>query len=199
MPPSLNAALNPVLNAFIVAQPKLLRHVQRSFPGLCCGHAEDAVSAVSEDVLTHPATYEQVHDPQNPNKLYGMFKCVAWCAARGTVRRRSFSAERGLLHEEEVQVGYDGTQHLSLALSRDLIRLVYAVAYEISPRRANDLAIAVLDLLANGGTDGEVAERHNLPREYLNRAKRRVLRHFVGEPRQRRSSGPPARRAQKTV
>lgn len=191
--------LNPVLNAFIAARPRLLRHVQRSFPGLCCGHAEDAVSAVSLAMVMNPTTFLLVYDPKNPKKLFGLLKRVAWRAARGTVRRRSFSAERGFVHEDDVSLGLEAAQTLSLALRRDLERIVREAAQETSPPQSDRISAAVLDQLHGGGTDGEVAERHKLPREYLNRAKQRVIRHFVGEPRQRRSSGPPARRAQKTV
>lgn len=198
-PPSPNAALNALFTAFVVAQPSLLRHVRASFPGLCWGHAEDAVSAVGLALVMNPTTFLLVHDPQNPKKLHGLFKRVAWRAARGTTRRRSFNAELGFMHEDDVNMGYDGTQHTEVSVKRDLPRMVSTVAEDISPPKAERLGDALQDQLVNGGTDGEVAERHDVPREYVCRGRHKLTGHFVGEPRPRRTSRPPARRAQKTV
>lgn len=186
-------SLAPVYAAFINAQQKLEAHVRAKFPRLCCGHIEDAVSAVGLALVTNPTYYKRIYDPKDPSRLIGLFKCVALRAARGTGRRRSYSAERAFEHEDDMNLGYQGTQQLASALNRDLQRIVRAIAQEISPPRAKELAKALIDQLVNGGTDGEVAKRHGLPREYVCRGRSRLTRHFVGEPRTSR------RRAQKTV
>ena len=193
MPPSPNAALNAVFTAFVLAQPSLLRHVNASFPDLCCGHTEDAVSAVGLALVMNPTYYVMVHDPQNPERLYGLFKRVAWRAARNIWRRPSYSAERTFEHEDDAHLGREATQTLELALGRDHKKLVRQEAEKVSSRHAERLVAAYEDQRVNGGTDGEVAERHGTRREYLNRLGKNVDAHFIGERRRSR------RRAQNTV
>jgi hypothetical protein len=184
--------LSPVLSAYVKARPKLEAYLRVEWPQLCRGHIEDAVGAVGLALVTNPTYFMMVHDPQNPKKLNGLFKRVAWCAARATVRRRSFSAERGFEHEDDATLGLDATQPLSLALDRDLPKIVHEEALETSATQATPITAAVLDQLQNGGTDSEVAERHGVRREYLNRTRQRVTRHFISPPAARR-------RPQKTV
>lgn len=175
-------SLSPVFSDYVRAKPKLERYVQAKFPRLCRGHVEDAVSAVGLALVMNPTTFQMLHNLKDPSRLLGLFKRVAWRAARATVRRRAYSAERAFEHEDDVHLGLDAAQPLTLALRRDLEKIVREAATETSPPQTERLAAAVMDQLYGGGTDGEVAERHGVRREYVNRARQQVTRHFVSPP-----------------
>lgn len=183
--------LSPVYAAFVQSQRKIAAHVQAKFPGLCRGHVEDAVGAVALALVTNPAYYMRAYDPKNPARLLGLFKCVAQRAARGTTRRRSFSAERAFEHEDDVLLGHDGAQYTILALRRDLDRVIQLAAKKTSEPQAEGVEAAIREKLITGATDSEVAEQYDVRREYVNRGSNHVAVHFVGEA--------PRRRPQKTV
>ncbi len=171
-----------VFSAFVQAQPKLERYVQTKFPLLCRGHIEDAVSAVGVALVSNPTYFQMIYDPKDPSRLLGLFKRVAWRAARATTRRRAYSAERAFEHEDDVHLGLDAAQPLTLALRRDLEAVLREACTQASAPQTERLVVAVTDQLFGGGTDGEVAERHGVRREYVNRARQQVTRHFFGAP-----------------
>ncbi len=143
----------------------MVRAIQRAFPRMCEGRAEDAVDAATLALIERQG-------PAGPAEADErlLFR-IAWREARGQLRRHGYQRELGGVPLHSIaQGGQDIEGELIVA---DLVyRLVPRAAAAFGGRRTDALRDALRDRLQERGTDTDCAAEHGVPREYLNRAKR---------------------------
>lgn len=157
--------------------PSIARWLRRAFPRACPSHIEDAMADAFADAVARPAPFVRAWQRGGEAALLRFFQTVAWRHLRGHFRKRASRCE--------IPMG----QSLGMLLdSRDPPCTPYAIA---AGRELEAMALRLLDEAAErfgggrpqalraalsarlcGGTDTEVARAHQVPREYVNRAKR---------------------------
>lgn len=153
--------------------PRLVRALRRDFPAASAEAIEDAVSEAWLACQQRPAPFLAA-EARSHRRLYGLFRCVAWRALRGALRRH------GARHELadpafEAYAAPEG-QELAAGFAERLPRLMDEATRSGDPVSQRRLRAALEDKVLSGDTDVEIAARHGVARESLNRAKRRLQR-----------------------
>lgn len=168
--------IDALMNAMV---PRLQRYVRGSFPAMCHGHAEDAVQEVFLCALEHPDRFERAWSEGGQLRLEGLCRLIAWRSARGRWQRAATRRELGgdALHQQRAAraPGQELVADLRMQLDGVIERAIQAIA----PAQAGQAHAALVDRFMSGDSDTEVAARHGLRREYLNRIKREVQRSFL--------------------
>lgn len=159
--------------AFLSLVPRLVRGLCRAFPHVCPALVADAVWDAYAAALQRPASFE-VALARGPRDLYRLFRKVGWRRLRGHLRRLSTRHEEGRDTLEDF--GRVAGQELAAGFPGRLGALLEEASARYGGERAEALRGALEDRVLSGDPDAEVAARWDLPREYLNRAKRHVQR-----------------------
>jgi hypothetical protein len=144
-------------------------HVSRSFPGYCPSHADDAVAHAFGIVLERPSLLDRAWADGGLPRVVGLLRMLAWRYARGLWRKIS-----GMTWELLPDLGSPPGQDVYVHATQTFDRALHEAANVAGPTRYAQIRSAVLDKLDTGDSDIAVAARHGIPREYVNRAKRRV-------------------------
>ena len=152
---------------------RIVRRLQHSFPGMCASRCEDAAYAAYLDSLAKPAVFRDALTRGGESMLVGVYQQVAWRHLRGQWRKKSFQSEQAFDVVPELM---GGTTPEALTSADELrVRvdaLVHEAAAQFGGSRPELLEAALRDKLLGGEPDTRLAKRHDVPREYLNRAKR---------------------------
>lgn len=150
----------------------LVSGLARRFPGLCAGQVEDAVQNATLSLLRSPRSLPSAWDRAGPAGVERALVVASWRACLRTLRRGPARHEIALPHAGEALVLEDPEALLlSLEAGRRLDELLGSAARRFGGRRPEALRAALRERLGGAGTDGEVASRHGLTRERLNRAR----------------------------
>jgi DNA-directed RNA polymerase specialized sigma24 family protein len=151
----------------------LVRYVARSFPRKCHGYAEDAVSEAFAVAANNLDAFGEALEEGGERRVVALLRVIAWRSCRASTCRgwgaRAVPVGKECFHPMEL-AGQEFVTDLRLHLRKTAL----STAADVLPSAAERLADAVLDRLGSGDTDGEVAARHGLRREYLNCARRRL-------------------------
>ena len=134
---------------------------------------EDAVSDAFEDMLRFPDRIERAWTSGGTAAVAALLRKIAWRKARGAWVRCSHQRELPTADIELASPVCPAGQERSLAARRALNSLP-AISAATTSVHAAAVTAAVLDKLDTGDSDGAVARRHGIRREYLNRAKRQL-------------------------
>lgn len=154
--------------------PGLLRYLRFHFPRVCGGSHEDAAQEAFVAALRFPERIEEARLRGGLPAVERLCRTIAWRAARARLVRGSARREVGGQALEAGEVAYWGGQEWSAELCLHLEPRLRAAAATVAPVHAASLQVALRERLTEGGSDTEVAARHGLRREYLNRARRQV-------------------------
>lgn len=144
-------------------------HVFRSFPRHCRSQVDDAVAHAFSVVVERPALIERAWEDGGTPRILGLLRMLAWRYARGLWRRIGGTGWE-ILPDYGLPAGQDAWVHAHRTWSQ----AIDAAAGLAGPARYGQIHAAILDKLDTGDSDVVVAARHGIPREYVNRAKRRV-------------------------
>ncbi len=158
---------------FLSLVSRLVRSLCRAFPRVCPALVADAVWDAYAAALQRPATFELALS-RGPRDLFRLFRKVAWRRLRGHLRRLATRHEEG--RETLEDFGRAGGQEVAAAFPRRLEALLVEASARYGGERPEVLRAALEDRVLSGDPDAEVALRWDLPREYVNRAKRHVQR-----------------------
>lgn len=154
-------------------QERARRWLVQCFPGACPGEVADAWQAVALDVLEHPSRYEAAWLSDGDRALGRLLTTVAWRVLRGEHRRVARRRARGSMRLA-AQITVSAGQEHYFALRHELDGVIGAAAARYGAGRPELLERALLERLCEAAPDTEIAARHNLRREPLNRARRVV-------------------------
>ncbi|MBL8617103.1 MAG: hypothetical protein JNM72_15950 [Deltaproteobacteria bacterium] len=143
------------------------------FPQACPSEIADAWQAAALDVLEHPARYEAAWAGDGERGLGRLLTTVAWRALRGEHRRVARRRARGSMRLA-AQITVTAGQEHYFAMRHELDGVIGAAAARYGAGRPDLLERALLERLCEAAPDTEIAARHNLRREPLNRARRVV-------------------------
>ncbi len=156
----------------------LARYVQARFPHLCAGKVEDVVSDTFIVACSDPELIERAWRGGGEAQARGLLKVIAWRLARAQSCRGAGAREVGHPDAVEHAEGRAGAQEIAAEVRAHLAEAISASALAVCPCVAERLAEALADRLVSGESDAEVARRHALPREYINRARRDLASRF---------------------
>lgn len=173
------AELPPYLRTLLGRAPECRRLVQSAFPGVCPGLVDEACQETLATAWVHRDRWEAVWRAHGDERLVRWFRLVLWRQVRGWWRqhgRRAVDATELAERVGQVMPAQDVLIRIRCDLGVSLGRAVEAAGGGDGER----LRAAVIDGLENDRADTELAERHGVRREYVNRA-RNALRREVWE------------------
>lgn len=145
----------------------------QQFPGACLSEVEDAWQAAALAVVEHPERYDGVWARDGERGLGRLLTTVAWRALRAQHRRVARRRVVGDLQLAAKITVPAGQEHY-YSLRHELDGVIGAAAARYGAGRPDLLERALLDRLCEAAPDTEIAARHSLRREPLNRARRVV-------------------------
>lgn len=164
----------PNLNCmYLKHRPSLLRYVAGSFPRLCFGRVEDAVSDTFTIACSNPDLLLNAFAQGGEKQVAALLRVIAWRCARAVACRGAWAREQSV-ENELLERGRRSDQEYLVDLRLHLPGAVLEAARKVLPSAPDRLAEAVMDRLVGGETDGEVAARFGMRREYVNQARRLV-------------------------
>ena len=146
---------------------QLWRYLRRRFSPIDDEGLRDIVQDAFLEVVRTPDRFEEALNRGGDDELVRLIRCVAWRKARAAIRQRRPTAV------PLVPVSAPPGQHHAWALSR-LDTLIREAARRFGHRKQRALKSALEHKLWTGEADLKVALQFQVPREYLNRAKRFV-------------------------
>lgn len=158
--------------------PAIRRYVHSRYGQLCPGRVEDAVSDAFLVLCSQPDLARKAWEQGGERQVLSLLRVIAWRCARAGVCRGAGAFERGLGDDVEPQGVGPGSLEARAELALHLERAVYIVAEQISGVHAERLALALTERLLSDESDTEIARRHQIPREYVNRARHGLARMF---------------------
>lgn len=169
----------PIVAAFYASHySHLVRYVAHAYPGLCSSRVEDAVSDAFLICCGNPDLLANAHAQGGERQVFALMKVIAWRCARASTCRGSHRHELPV-EEYDPQCGQAAGQEIVADLRLHLLGAAMDASRRVLPSAPDRLAAAIIDRLTSGETDGAVAARHDLRREYVNNA-RRLLQQRVG-------------------
>ncbi|MCB9763081.1 MAG: hypothetical protein H6739_24990 [Alphaproteobacteria bacterium] len=154
-------------------------HVRHHFPNACRGQVEDAVSAAFLAAMTHPDRFARALAEGGEDRVLGLFRVVAWRAMRAWWRRGARRHERLDADASAMLGACPAGQQASAVLHLDVATAIQDAAVLCCRSDSARICAAVADRLASGDTDTDVARRHGVRREYVNRVRREVARELL--------------------
>lgn len=158
---------------FLSLVPRLVRGLCRAYPCLCSSLVTDAVWDAYAAAQARPERFLEAL-ARGQRDLYRMFRKVAWRRLRGHVRRHSTRWE--IADDAVERHSLPAGQELAAGYPERLDALLDEASRRYGGERVGALRGALEDRVLSGDADADVAARWDLPREYLNRAKRHVQR-----------------------
>jgi len=158
----------PILAFYREHHRALLGYLRRRFPVLDEASVHDAVQDAFLDALCKPEAFDRAHQKGGDAELARLVRCVAWRKARGELRQWR-SVVRGAQPAASCPPG----QLHGQALYR-LRELIDRAVDRFGHSKRTELRRALEHKLWSGEPDRQVAREFQIPREYLNRAKRFV-------------------------
>ncbi len=155
---------------FVRHHAALLRYVSGAFPRVCRGRVEDAVADAFTICLSNLGMVDQARARGGERSVVALIRVIAWRCARATSCRGAAvweSAGDAL----DWDPGQASDQEYVTDMRLHLPAALLAAAKRVLPSAPDRLADAVMDRLMSGETDGIVAARHGLRREYINGAR----------------------------
>ena len=145
----------------------LLQFLRRCYPGVPSDWREDAVSSAFEVILLRPSMVYDAWRAGGASHVARRLQLIAWRQLRA-INRKSWPLVAMPLPDLAGDTGMSRCDWISGRLEASLVR----VARRVCAARHEALVAALVDRLTSGDGDAEVAARHQLRREYINRARR---------------------------
>ena len=160
----------------------LLAGLRRRFPGLGAELVEDAVQGAAAELLHSPTVLPGAWSRGGGAEIRRVLVVAGW---RGCLRHlKGPRATRELLQEEHCPEGvfseHPEALMIALEMQQAMRTATRQAARRFGGRKADALADALEERLGSDETDAEVAARHGLSRETLNRAKRWMVEQLQG-------------------
>ncbi len=156
--------------------PWIQHWVQRCFPRTCASLVADAVADAFTDALALDGSLFNVWRSRGKTELALGIRQAAWRHLRGHLRKHSTRCEIAMPHLPDT-VGVSTPE--SLYATRETLALMASLIDEAAIRyggRHRHSLRTALRARFTGYTDVEAARGHQLPREYVNRARRWIVR-----------------------
>lgn len=159
----------------------LERYVAARFPNLSLDLVADAVADAIEVAVADPELVASAWQRGGINAAVGLLRVIAWRFARAQVRRACW--RRTLPEDGVVDLGryQEPDQEYVTHVRRVLPVAMLEGARQARARNPEAVLAAVADRLLTGHTDGAVAERHDVCREQVNRARGYVVTRILSE------------------
>lgn len=157
--------------------PECRRLVQSSFSGVCRSVIDESCQETLLHVWANRARWERVWHEHGEERLVRWFRLALWRRVRGWWRdhgRRAADVGPAGLAERVGMVS--PAQDALLRVRRDLPGAVDRAARTAGGGDAAAVRAALWDGLATDAPDTELALRHGLRREYVNRARNALWR-----------------------
>lgn len=161
-----------VTHALMNRRPQLRSHLRRSFPRFSDEDLDDAASEALLDAVRRPALFEQAWERGGERGLYRLYRCVAWRKLRGQWRRKERRVAGPALAPQDLRLGRAAGQELSAALDVNISRAMDEAVCRFGGLHPERLRAALVERFLSGDPDIEIARRHGVSRESLNKAKR---------------------------
>lgn len=162
-------------------RPRLCTWLRRAYPKACRALIEDAVGDAFLDALADPTPFVQAYQQGQEAALGALLKTVSWRKLRAQYRRKSSQCELpGDDHLARANAPITSSPATLVQSYQTLARtltLVEEAAGQFGGKHPEALA-AALYMRISGSSDTEAARAHNVPREYVNRAKRWIGNHL---------------------
>lgn len=180
MCPELLAAFGDLFHP--AALRPLIAGLRRRFTGLDPELVDDAVQTAAVELLRSPAVLPSAWARGGVAEIRRVLVVASW---RGCLRQlRCPRATRELLQEEDSPQGVFAEHPEALLIAAEMRRAMRRVtrqaARQFGGRKADALVHALDERLGSDETDAQVAARHGLSRETLNRAKRWMVEQLQG-------------------
>lgn len=161
---------------YVQVMPWLRRYVQGHFPRLCASAVEDAAQEAFVCALEHPERFARAWAEGGIVRVEGLCRTIAWRAARGRLARHASRREVGGDALELVRQTRPPGQELVAECRLRLDRVMDEALARHAAACPAQVRAAVIDRVLTGDPDTEVARRHGVRREYLNRVRRDLER-----------------------
>jgi len=161
----------PWLDVLLASMPAAHRALRKSFPTTGDERIEDALQSAVVSALASPAAFERAWLADGAESVRRLYRVVAWRQMRAMYRR----------HANRLELGWDlsrplgsrpAGQELAVGLSRGFSAAIEVAVAHAGGAQPDKVRAALLDKLESGDPDTVVSKRHDVRREYLNRAKR---------------------------
>lgn len=171
MPPALDLS-----TLFEQHAPSIRRYVRSRYGHLCPGRVEDAVADAFVVLCSQPELARKAWESGGERQVLSLLRVIAWRCARAGVCRGAGAFERGLVGSVEPVGEGPGALEARAELALHLERAVLVISEQISSAHAERLALALTERLLGDESDTDIARKHGIPREYINRARHGLAR-----------------------
>lgn len=169
----MNFTLSALSHLFLQQAPSLRGYIASRFPCLSWDRVEDAAADTFVEICRRPDYFLEVWQRGGEEELLRLLRVIAWRQARAQIRKSSYNHE--VFHEALVNRAPQQPGQESMVMLRcTLPGALKDACQQVCPSRSEALQSAVMDRLLSGDPDTVVAKRHNIRREYLNKARRQV-------------------------
>lgn len=161
-------------------RPRRLQALRAAFTRCPEEDLEDALQEADLALVQHPARFREAWE-SGEAAFFGLLNTISWRAVRGEYRR----AGRRYLHTSAPleMLSDPGPPTWTHCLLREVLELLPAVIEEAIQRhggtRQAGLRRALWERLLNTPSDTAAARTEQLPREYVNRARRQIEREMA--------------------
>lgn len=153
-------------------RPRLIGALKRRFPGLGDEAVDDALQAASFDIWRSRTVLDEAWQRGGEREVLRVLMVASWRAASRQITRGAGRWEIALESPPEPRQDATPEEELMAAeLLAALPALTRVAARRYGGTKPGRLAEALEDRLHGLETDTQVAARHGVPRECLNRAK----------------------------
>jgi len=166
---------DPVTTSYLRYQPMLVLWLRSSFPGACPELAVDATQDTYVVALERPELFERALS-RSEGDLRRLLRTVAWRRMRAMICRGARRLEQEALGDELPALAVPPGQEHAAGLGERVRWLMESATRAYGGERGPALRLALEEKVLTGSPDQELARKHEIPREYLNRAKRHVQR-----------------------
>lgn len=163
-----------VYSLFRTHHEPLLRFGCSRFPRTCQALVEDVVSEVFEELLLHPELLGSEDADARPEALYRLMRTICWRKLRALHRRGQHHPTSGLDEEAEALHGRAPGQEWAAEAHINLPRLLGQACRQHGGSQATAVQRALEEGMLHGESEGVLAQRYGVRREYLNRTRREL-------------------------
>lgn len=175
--------LPPYLSTLVARGPEARRAVQAQFPRVCASLVDEAVQEALLVAWTDRETWEAVWRTHGEHRLFGRLRLTTWRLVRAWWRRhgrRAADVASDRADAVETLRTVSAGQEVLVRVRHDLPRALGRAVQAAGGGDDRTVHAILVDALDTGAGDTELAERHGVRREYVNRARNALRREVWG-------------------